>query len=210
MRDAIHALKYDGLHGAARPLGTMLAAAIGKLADTAPAEMIVIPVPLHRAKHAERGFNQALTLAAHALTALHRTHPKWRLELAPDAVMRSRPTASQASLTPRRRRINMRGAFKVVDSAAIRSKHVLVIDDIFTTGTTMRSIAQELRRAGAASVSVATLARARLYFTQRGKAAVSFSDRRFQTAENIGRPGGLTTGTTFAESMYSSSKQQSF
>jgi len=53
MREAIHALKYDHLHGAAKRLGQMLAEAIAQLAAEAPAEMLVVPVPLHRTKHAE-------------------------------------------------------------------------------------------------------------------------------------------------------------
>jgi ComF family protein len=207
MRDAIHALKYDGLLGAARPLGTMLARAIGQLADTAPAEMMVIPVPLHRSKHKQRGFNQARTLTAHALAALRRTHPKWRLRLAPGAVIRLRSTTSQASLTPRQRRINLRGAFRVIDPAAVRSKHVLVIDDIFTTGATMRSVARELRRVGAASVRVATLARARLYFRERSKTSTVSGQG---AGERISPPRDVPAGNTFTESMYSSSRQQSF
>ena len=210
MRDAIHALKYDGLLGAARPLGTMLASAISQLAGTAPAEMMVIPVPLHRFKHAERGFNQARTLATYALAALRRTHPAWRLRLAPSTVLRLRPTASQASLSPRQRRINVRGAFKVADPARVRSKDLLVIDDIFTTGATVRSVALELRRAGAASVWVATLARARLYFGKRFEAARGDSGSMDETVEIPGRPGNPPGDKTVSESMYSSSRQQSF
>ena len=67
MREAIHALKYDRLHPAARGLGRMLAEAIAQLAGEAPAEMLVVPVPLHRSKYAQRGFNQARSLAAEAL-----------------------------------------------------------------------------------------------------------------------------------------------
>jgi predicted amidophosphoribosyltransferase len=63
MKAAIHALKYDRLHPAAVVLGKMLAQAIAQLADEAPAEMLVVPIPLHRSKHAERGFNQARALA---------------------------------------------------------------------------------------------------------------------------------------------------
>src|SRR5665213_3167415 len=62
LRAAIHALKYDHLVPAARDLGNMLAQAIATLAQEAPADMLVIPIPLHRAKHAERGFNQARLL----------------------------------------------------------------------------------------------------------------------------------------------------
>jgi ComF family protein len=204
MRDAIHALKYDGLLGAARPLGIMLASTISQLAGTAPAEMMVIPVPLHRFKHAERGFNQARTLATHALAALR------RLRLAPSTVLRLRATASQAGLGPRQRRINVRGAFKVADPARVRSKDILVIDDIFTTGATVRSVALELRRAGAASVWVATLARARLYFGKRFEAARGDSGRIDETVEIPGRPGNSPGDKTVSESMYSSSRQQSF
>ena len=161
MKAAIHALKYDRLHPAARVLGRMLAQAIAQLAADAPQEMLVVPVPLHRSKHAQRGFNQARSLAVHALDVLRRTHPAWRLTLASSTLMRLRPTASQAGLTPRERRLNVRGAFSVSDPAAVTGKDVLVIDDIFTTGATARAAALALARAGAASVWVATLARAR-------------------------------------------------
>jgi ComF family protein len=160
MKAAIHALKYDRLHPAARRLGQMLAQAIAKLAAEAPAEMLVVPVPLHRSKLAERGFNQARSLAVSALDALRKTHPDWRLTIASTTLMRLRATESQAGLTPRQRRINVRGAFTVSDPEAVRLKHILLIDDILTTGATARSAAQVLIRAGAASVWVATLARA--------------------------------------------------
>jgi len=160
MKAAIHALKYDRLHPAARGLGRMLAEAIGKLAKEAPAEMLVVPVPLHPSKHAQRGFNQARLLAAYALGFLRSSHPEWRLTLASSTLMRLRATESQAGLTPRQRRLNVRGAFTVSAPAAVALQHVLVIDDIFTTGATARAAAQALARAGAASVWVATLARA--------------------------------------------------
>jgi ComF family protein len=160
MREAIHILKYDRVRGAARGLGRFLALAIAQMAAEAPAEMLVIPVPLHRSKHAQRGFNQARSLAAEALKALGKTHPAWRLRLAPKTLMRLRPTESQAGLTPRQRRLNVRGAFMVSDPAAVTMQHVLLVDDIFTTGATARAAARSLVQAGAASVRVATLARA--------------------------------------------------
>ena len=119
MKAAIHALKYDRLHAAARELGRMLAEAIAQLADEAPSEMLVVPVPLHRSKFADRGFNQARSLAAAALAVLRKTHPEWRLTLASSTLMRLRATESQAGLTPRQRRENVRGAFTVSDPAAV-------------------------------------------------------------------------------------------
>lgn len=160
MREAIHALKYGRLHPAARGLGRMLAEAIAKLAAEAPGELLVVPVPLHRAKYGQRGFNQSRSLAAEALRFLRKSHPKWRLTLAPSTLMRLRSTESQAGLTPRQRRLNVRGAFSVSDQAQIKERNILLIDDILTTGATARAAAQALMRAGAASVWVATLARA--------------------------------------------------
>lgn len=157
----IHALKYDRLHRIGNELGRMLAEAIAKLAGEAPREMLVIPVPLHRAKHAERGFNQARVLATEALKFLRESHPDWKLTLAASTLMRLRATQSQAGLTPRERRINLRGAFSVSDPAQVKGRHILLIDDILTTGATARAASKALVDAGAESVWVATLARAR-------------------------------------------------
>ena len=144
MREAIHALKYDRLHPVARGLGRMLAQAIAQLAGEAPAEMLVVPVPLHRSKYAQRGFNQSRLLAAEALRFLRRSHPEWRLTLAPSTLMRLRATESQAGLTPRQRGLNVRGAFSVSDPAQVTARHILVADDILTTGATARAAAQAL------------------------------------------------------------------
>ncbi len=186
MKAAIHALKYDRLHGSARNLGGMLAQAIAQLAAEAPGELLVVPVPLHRSKFAERGFNQARSLAVHALAALARTHPEWRLRLASTTLMRLRATESQFGLTRRQRRLNVRGAFTVSDPAAVSLKHILLIDDIFTTGATARAAASALVQAGAATVWVATLARAGSIDRYRRGADANFGDRLDDAEENLG------------------------
>jgi ComF family protein len=195
MREAIHALKYDHLHPAARVLGQMLAEAIAGLAREAPAEMLVVPVPLHRSKYAQRGFNQARALAAEALGFLHKSHPEWRLTLADSTLMRLRATESQAGLTPRQRRLNLRGAFSVSDPSQVAARHVLLIDDILTTGATARAAAQTLVKAGAASVWVATLARA-----QRASGFAPGLDKEDWDSPETEAPGPKSESTNAADS----------
>jgi len=163
LRDAIHALKYNRVRTADRILGRMLAQAIEALAPDVPAEMLVVPVPLHRSKRAARGFNQARALADRAIRILRRAHPEWRLTLAPRILIRIRATASQAGLTTRQRRHNLRGAFRVSDASAVEGRHVLVVDDIFTSGATARAAAKALADSGAAGIWIATLARAQRF-----------------------------------------------
>jgi glutamine phosphoribosylpyrophosphate amidotransferase len=109
--------------------------------------------------------------------------------------MRLRSTVSQAGLTPRQRRQNVRGAFKVSDPSAVQGRNILLVDDILTTGATARAAAQSLLRAGAASVYVATLARARRIHNTRG---VPFDLARAQ-------PGIVVAGASQNASLHSSS-----
>jgi len=90
--------------------------------------------------------------------------------------MRLRATESQAGLTPRQRRLNVKGAFTVSEPAVVTGKHILLIDDILTTGATARAAAKALIEAGADSVRVATLARARLLGRHQRGAFARFDD----------------------------------
>ena len=204
MRAAIHALKYDRIHPAASQWGRMLAEAIAQLASEAPHEMLVVPVPLHRSKFTQREFNQARSPAGHALGFPRKSHPQWKLTLASSTLVRLRATTSQAGLTPRQRRLNVRAAFSVSNPAEVASRHVLLIDDILTTGATARSAGRALVRAGAASVWVATLARARRINEFRTRSAIE------GTANDSGP--FLYTAASFVQgvSIHSSQDQPSF
>ena len=157
LRDLVHLLKYARVHTAAPVLGRMLAEVIAGLAIESE-RVLVVPVPLYRAKQRQRGFNQALELTRAALR-LVAPAARAKYELAPERLLRVRDTLSQTGLTRYQRRENVRGAFLAVDPERLQGATVLLVDDVFTTGTTVTECAKVLRRAGAARVYVATVAR---------------------------------------------------
>jgi ComF family protein len=162
LRDLIHLLKFQQVRPAAAVLGRLLAQAIASLEQTMPAGTIspgkitVVPVPLHARKQAQRGFNQAEMIARGGLKQLSR--PK-RFDLSTGVLVRRRETGSQIGLNRHQRRENLRGAFAVSDPTRILNRDILLVDDVYTTGTTASECARVLRRAGAARVRVATVAR---------------------------------------------------
>ncbi len=116
-----------------------------------PPSDIVIPVPLHSARLKERGFNQATVLAELFAGSLH-------LPMAAHILLRTRYTAPQAYVKHRRERLsNMRHAFAA--SGTLNGERVLLVDDVTTTGATLRAAATALKRAGAGRVWCVTLAR---------------------------------------------------
>ncbi len=157
LRDLIHVLKFQQVRTAAGVLGRMLAETVGELERVMPVgRLAVVPVPLHRRKQGQRGFNQAEMIARAALKNLARPE---RFELCTGILLRRRETGSQIGLTRHQRRVNMRGAFAVSDPARILNRDILLVDDVFTTGTTASECARVLLRAGAARVWVVTVAR---------------------------------------------------
>ena len=154
LRRVVHMVKFDGVPGLGRPLGKLLARAILSLRDGGPDAMLVVPVPLYRGK---RAYNQSMLLAKAALRCVRKVDPAWSLTLAPAALKRVRHTESQYLLSPAQRRDNVRNAFAA--SAKVKGRHVLLIDDVYTTGATAAECTRVLLRAGAESVRVATVAR---------------------------------------------------
>jgi ComF family protein len=110
---------------------------------------LIVPVPLHPRRLRQRGFNQALLLA-HAFS---------EAPLGREAVVRVRHTVPQVELKPKERRDNVKGAFGVPDPALVKGKNILLLDDVYTTGATVRECAKVLLKAGARRVDVLTVAR---------------------------------------------------
>ncbi len=153
----VHLLKYNGVRPAANVLGRMLAEAMTILEPSfEQAQILVIPVPLYRGKRNQRGFNQAELIARAAVKV---SAGCARFRAATDILRRTRDTHSQIGLTSHQRRENLRGAFAVAGDQEIIGREVLLVDDVYTTGTTASECARVLRRAGASRVWVATVAR---------------------------------------------------
>ncbi|MDP9052956.1 MAG: ComF family protein [Acidobacteriota bacterium] len=147
LRRLIHLFKYSGMKPLARPLAAFLERAI---AVDEPFDAVVA-VPLYWRKSWERGFNQAELLARHI--AKRRGVPLLT------ALRRKRATAAQASLANAGRRRNVAGAFALRRNQNLAGKKILLIDDVMTTGATASACAAVLKRGGAKSVSLLTLAR---------------------------------------------------
>jgi ComF family protein len=150
----VHQLKFAEKITYARSLGELLllmwqdkSSAVGQQPDC------LMPVPLHPARLRQRGFNQSIEIAR---IVSHRL----QIPIEYDAVIRQRKTTSQTGLDARQRQRNIRGAFEVV--AEIKAKHILIIDDVMTTGATVNELAMVLKKNKVARVGVMSAARAPL------------------------------------------------
>ncbi|MGH9513117.1 MAG: ComF family protein [Terriglobales bacterium] len=157
LREMIHLLKYHGVRPAADVLGRMLSEVIQRMRPLFAKEVVlVIPVPLHVRKLRVRGFNQAELIIR---SAIKNMDERQGFELRTGLLKRLRVTESQIGLTQNQRKENLRGAFTVSKPEMVKDREVLLVDDVFTTGTTASECARVLRRAGATRVCVATVAR---------------------------------------------------
>jgi ComF family protein len=141
-REIIHELKYSGRVSLSRPLGALLRSCL----RAAPFQAkIAVPVPLHRARARRRGFNQAELLAR-----------ELGLDVDTRLLRRRKDTPSQTGLSRSQRVFNLAGAFEVRGPVP---ESLLIVDDVYTTGSTMIEIARTLKRAKVSRVEVLTVAR---------------------------------------------------
>ena len=147
LRAIIRCLKFSDLPGLGEPLGERLA---GRLPLEATKADLIVPVPLHGLRRWRRGYNQAERIAASLHSCLG-------IPVARNLLVRSRATAAQSGRSRRGRLANVRGAFRARNMAG--AVNVLLVDDVVTTGATMRECARILKTAGVRSVHAAAAAR---------------------------------------------------
>ena len=147
LRTLIHLFKFEKIHTLARPLGKLLAQVLPR-SERFDA---IVPMPLHWRRRWQRGFNQSDLLAREIAGS-------WGVPVR-RAVRRVRASVPQSGLTKSQRRANVRGVFDLRSGVSLQGARVLLVDDVFTTGATASACAKVLKRAGAARVTLLTVAR---------------------------------------------------
>ncbi len=149
--EALRMLKYEKAMWLAPDLAVLLHNCL--LAEYPRCEFdLLVPVPLHHIRRRERGFNQSAILARELGRRLGRA-------VVPRAVHRIRPTITQTHLTAKQRLSNVKNAFQSVRRKRLAGQRVLLVDDVMTTGATVNACAKALKKGGASSVHVITVAR---------------------------------------------------
>jgi len=143
----IHAIKYDGLSRLAVEQGRLLGETVLREKPSSKFDCIV-PMPLHRLRKIERGYNQAERIAT-GISEIIGVPVK-------ELVGRKRYTSTQTGFTLEGRKRNIKDAFECADK--LNGENLLLIDDVFTTGSTMLECAKTLKQNGAGKITIATLA----------------------------------------------------
>ena len=153
VRASFHRYKFKGVRGYSRTYGRLVAQCV--LDHLAGRYDLITWVPLSRARLRQRGYDQAMLLASAAALALD--------DVAAETLCKVRDTEAQSGLgkNDASRRANVLSAYQVTDPALVEGRRVLLIDDIVTTGETLKECARVLKGAGATDVLALTLARTR-------------------------------------------------
>lgn len=162
LRAIILELKFRRRERLSRRLGERLAAAWFSAEELGASDAdVIVPVPLHPSRERERGFNQAALLARGLVHQLDQTRARRAPRVETRCLARTRPTPPQTGLSAEERRANVAGVFAVDRPELIRSRVVVLVDDVMTTGATLSACAAALKSAGARRVLALALARAR-------------------------------------------------
>ncbi len=147
----VQGLKYSDRTDLAKPMARMMARALGTLAGEVD---VVVPVPLHPRRLWQRRFNQSAMIGEALAISVG-------LPFEPRLLARIRATRQQVGLKASERARNVEGAFRVPAAAApaLKGRRVLLVDDVYTTGATVKAATRALKRGGAATVEVAVFAR---------------------------------------------------
>ena len=151
VQDLIHRFKYGSRVHLSHPLGILIALTLQPFSTEAAPDLIV-PVPLHRKRLRQRGYNQSQLIGK----VLGK---RWKVPLEIGNLRRTRWTDPQTGLDATDRVTNVSGAFAVKDGKRLAGKRVLLVDDVLTTGSTMRACAEALFEADVAAVFAVTVAR---------------------------------------------------
>lgn len=152
MEELIKKFKFSKYKFLATNLGKLLAERLKEREFISSVDYIV-PVPLHHSDLRERNFNQSDLIARVISKELN-------IPCRSDILIKFRKTKKQVGLGYEERKTNLNGAFQVVSNEVVKTKNILVVDDVFTTGSTVQEITRTLHKAGAKKVYVAVLARA--------------------------------------------------
>lgn len=160
VQDLIRSLKYDGSRYAAKIAADLVAdflrEEVASLRLFSTKKILLVPIPLHKARERERGFNQ-IELVLRSLPAEFKNGDF--ATVAPASLLRARATSAQTKLSRVERIQNVAGAFECGDVSLLHGAHIFLIDDVTTTGATLLHAGEPLQKAGA-QVSLIALARA--------------------------------------------------
>jgi ComF family protein len=171
LRVAINLFKYYGIKRLSKPLSEMIFTLLGNKylsgfkinstqgesqcrGETLPVD-VIIPVPLYKKRLRQRGFNQSALFAKHLANHIG-------VPLLLNCLIKIRDTKPQVGLSAKERRENIRNSFAVISRKFIQGKDILLVDDVFTTGATVRECSKLLKKAGVEDIYVLTLAHGRM------------------------------------------------
>lgn len=149
----IHLLKYQGVKKAAKPLAFFMSKYLMDTSGgTAGDDFLMLPIPIHRSKERRRGFNQSKSIAEWAAFYLN-TGGYSVIELRNDVLVKTRKNKTQTKLKSYKdRKKNVENSFEVIDPGRVKDRNVIVIDDVFTSGATMREAVRAIKKSGGGKV----------------------------------------------------------